>query len=237
MPSDFRSAVAFALGAALLCFAVDSEPSASANVTKPRIGGSVKPAPSRARMPSEGVAPPAPLSSLARLDALTKIVDADQIAKMKATPATLEMRLSPMRPRLDNGARIDFINGVDLTGPTPVWPDGAYWLSGKATDWIEFTSSLPSMLELLVPTQSGKHYVIDCRALEYQGGLSETYTDAVVTLKVDGVATPVQAKDGHLLAVAKASAANTRFSFEYRDNPPRPFHALVWWGCDIGKAG
>lgn len=212
--------------------------SASANVPRPGKGVADPPAVPQQPLgkigfPDDG--PPAALESTQRL-ALARKFDPKFGKLVVDVPQVLEMRLTPARSVLENGAKIGLASGIDFTGPTVKTPNGAYWLSGKATDWSAVTPTASSIIEISVPTEVGKYYAIDCRVREYDV-LPNKYSEASFDLTLGGVKKPVTSEGGHLIAATKATTSTTTFAIEYRDALARPFHAMAFWGCDVGKAG
>lgn len=236
MTSTIRLSPGLLLSVCVLGLAVRSGEPVSANA--PRLGGARNPAvqPQHPVLALQlpDVEPPAALPSNRRLEQLKK-VDPLRAKLFADLLQVLEMRLTPARPMLDNGAQIELASGVDFTGPTLKSPGGAYWLSGKATDWSSITPTAPSIIQIRVPTEIGKVYAVDCRVREYDA-IQNKFSEAAFDLTLGGVERPVTSDGGHVLGAIKATAATTTIVIEYRDALARPFHALAFWGCDIGKA-
>lgn len=223
--------------ACLAGLAVIPGEAASAKVPRPKIDGSNPTATSRPHGGSAivfpDIEPPDVLEDNRRKGLLRK--SAPLLLKVLGDlPQVLEMRLTPVRSVLENGAKIEFASGIDFTGPTLKSPTGAYWLSGKATDWSAITPTAPSRIEIRVPTEIGKVYAVDCRAREYDA-LQNKFTEASFNLSLNGVAQAATTDGGHVLGATKATATTSTITIEYRDALARPFHALAFWGCDVGK--
>lgn len=215
-----------------LCgFGLAAGPGAHASPQTPRVdAAAVVAVPLSRKAPDLG--PPAALPLDRRVE-LTKAW-APKLRSIVLPPA-LDMRLAPARPTLDNGARISLASGVDYVGPTAPTPLGSYWLSGKATDWSAITPTAASIVELVVPTEVGEIYALDCRAREYDA-LPNAYSEATFTLAFGASTKTVTSEGGHVLAATKATATTTTITLTYVDAQARPFHAMAFWGCEIGKA-
>lgn len=101
--------------------------------------------------------PPKPLTRLQLSESLTKAAKRASMPTIANAPQTLEMRVTPANPRLENGARIVEARSINLVTPTTDVPDGVYWLTA---DW---GYSPRSLIKIRVPTEKVKLYVADRR--------------------------------------------------------------------------
>jgi hypothetical protein len=193
--------------------------------------------------PTGGIKMPTTLNKATRTKLLKSMVPKSKQDALAELPQLLEMRLTPMHPLLDSGARIEAATGIDFQGATPEWPDGSYWMSGKVTEWYYPASEWrePSKLVVSVPTEVDKMYVVDCRALVwdywgYDTGQYNSFGDGPVKLTLGKAPTQtVSSVDGHVLGVLQAKGTTSKITLEYSDPELISYHGLVFWGCDIGK--
>jgi hypothetical protein len=151
---------------------------------------------------------------------------------LATVPAELEMRLTPTRPTLDNGARMRSAVNVLWNNAMPQSPDGVLGLTGEG--WAS-----GSWLVFEFPTVVGKYYVVDCRAQDYdpQGKpipitMAISYDSAG---QFGGTWTNVTSKGGHILDVFKATDTIAHVDLYWADPTKQDYHMAAFWGCDFGQ--
>lgn len=244
-PTIIPALLAVALLGLYLSPARDTFAAVPPAVTKPIVRKAPADRPRLQARPTGGVAVPSALTKATRSALLRKlIVDKKKQDALAQLPATLEMRLTPMHPSLDNGARIEAAAGIDYTGPSLEWPEGAYWMIGKANDWYYPDGNYleASTITIRVPTEPGKMHVVDCRALVwdywgYDTGQYNSFVEGTVKLRLGGTAQTVKTVQGHILGVLHATEASSKIEIEYADPEHISYHGLIFWGCDVGKVG
>jgi hypothetical protein len=174
----------------------------------------------------------------ASIPAIKKLVPKTQQPKLEETlanaPATLEMRLTPLTPRLDNGAQLSGVAAANFYNGSDASPEGVFYLLGNEANG--------SWISIDVPTEVGKLYVMDCRALEYDWHWEdpERFRDGEVSARLgnSGDYQDLTTIDGHLVWAFSATETTSHVSMFYWGSPGGTYASryLAFWGCDIGKA-
>jgi hypothetical protein len=174
------------------------------------------------------------MSSARRLALANASLKASKDAKLGAFPASLPIRLTPMTPRTDDGAKIAAAWNMTFKAPGSKSPDGTYWLTGDEYDY-----TYNSGVRIVVPTEPDRLYVMDCRALHYNGWLDpeDRYSEVGVTFHVDARRQDVRSEDGHLVYAFSAEKATSEIEIVFVDASISTYKSMVFWGCDIGPAG
>ncbi len=181
-------------------------------------------------------APPSALNTTQRSAGIKKTLDGipslsidkrtaleDAVA---SAPAKLEMRLTALTPKLDNGAVLRSVEGTNFSS---TGDEGLHYLHGA--------SAGGSWVKMKFPTEVNEVYVVDCRALEYDWmWQSPLFRDGEMRLKVDGGEfQAITTVDGHLLWAFKAKQTTSKVELFYWGSGGDS-RFMAWWGCDFGKA-
>lgn len=167
---------------------------------------------------------PGPLVAVKRIATLSTALK--QLGSTQDPPQTLETRLTPLTPRLPSGARIVRAGVVTFDAADPKTPDGSFTLE-RPSGAIAIAT-----VEMRVPTEPGKMYVVDCRVRALAGSstaFAVTRGSTTSTLPVD---------DGHILTAFTATSAESPLVVAAMPTSPTDKSAVLgyFYGCDVGKA-
>jgi hypothetical protein len=172
--------------------------------------------------------PPKPLTGVQLTEGLAKAAKRVRMPTIANAPQTLEMRLTPLKPRLENGTRIVHAKSIDLIEPTAEIPDGVYWL--LADDAYTYQS----YIKIRVNTEKDKLYVADCRLKDHNPNLTGKHWLRVRAPGFDEVLEP---DDGHIIFAFRGGDGGSTVDLFYNENPLNWYHKMAFYGCDFGKAG
>lgn len=148
------------------------------------------------------------------------------IGVSQSPPQTLDVRLTPMASRAPGGAAITRAGTIVFQGPEAGEPDGSYALM-RGGGAVAIAS-----VEMRVPTESGKLYVVDCRVRAPQGAATK------FTLTRGTTTSLVSVDDGHIYGAFTAASASSAIVVGATPGPGDTSGVLgYFYGCDIGKAG
>lgn len=189
-----------------------------------------EPAPGDADVALSLPAPPKPVAAKSVARALARAVKQLGLTTLPKAPQKLEMRVTPMASRLDNGTRITEAAHIYFFGATNDVPDGLYRLHPE--------DGADAYLKFRVHTEKDKLYVADCRVVE-QGWNNDKPTDikgGKVTVAAPGLSYEDFAiQDGHVLFVFRGADGGASVQIKYARAHPAVW--LAFYGCDFGAVG
>lgn len=173
--------------------------------------------------------PPKPLSPVQRKMALAGAAKFVHAPTLETAPQTLEMRLTPMKPRLEDGTRIVRANRIDFIESSSEVPDGVFWMNHGDGYFI-------SSIKMRVHSEKDKLYVGDCRVREV-GSDGSPPLKSRLRVQAPGLNQDFTAVDGHIVFAFRGDAVGSTVSLYYNDMELDAYRKMAFYGCDFGKAG
>jgi len=221
MSSSPRHLPIVCLAFATLALAASPAVDAAPTIAKPVKGTTTTFSASKLR---QVVKAPAPLKSAKLLAKINAQLISLKQPPLSEAPQELEMRLTPITPRLENGAQFSEAANVHYAGSVPEAPTGAFGLQPS------------SSVKLSFPTVPGKFHIADCRA--QMMGMWSTVAEA--QLQVSGSDLPYKVEetiDGHLVLAFKATKSTSTIQLAWPDDLEGGLKVIAFYGCDFGKMG
>ena len=169
------------------------------------------------------LAAPGALEPMKRAIKLGAAIKAIGVAQ--SPPQTLETRVTPVAPRAAGGAQIVRAGIGTFNGADADEPDGSYMLA-RGTGFGAL-----STIEMRIPTEAGKLYVLDCRVR------TPPSAGTKLMLVRAGSSSPVTVEDGHVLDAFVAKGAQTDLTLAASTGPNEIQGPIAYfYGCDFGRA-
>lgn len=175
-------------------------------------GPIVKPLPVAAALP-KAVSPPLPVAK--KLDVVNKAVKLLGVAALTGPVPPAQMKVTPMAPVHEGGAKITYARPVTFVGPASPFPDGAYML--------DYGPNVKNELKMEMPTENGKLYLLDCKLTQFFGS-----SPLIVNMKRGDAAQALNPEDGHYLYTFKSDKAVQSFTLWTE-------HSATFYGCELTK--
>lgn len=159
--------------------------------------------------------PISPLPPTKKLTAINAVMKALGAPAMASVPPA-NVKLTPVAPVGEGGARIASASRLSFVAPAPAFPDGVYML--------DVPSGAKSEIKLEVPTEVGKYHVLDCKLTQFFGG-----SPLMLGVKRAGASGQNLAPDdGHYLYTFKADKPMTHILLGTE-------HSAAFYGCEVTK--